>query len=88
MPYEALIEVIPKLLAASAFHGDAALFGARNRDSWGIGRTILTALGNLLPLLPAEETRSLSPSRATARSARGPSTWNDPADGQPTTRRL
>ena len=34
----------------------AALFGARNRDGWGIGLTILTALGNLLPLLPAEET--------------------------------
>jgi nitrite reductase/ring-hydroxylating ferredoxin subunit len=34
----------------------AALFGARHRDGWGIGLTILTALGNLLPLLPAEET--------------------------------
>ena len=34
----------------------AALFGARNRDGWGIGLTILTALGNLLPLLPEEET--------------------------------
>ena len=34
----------------------AALFGARNRDGWGIGLTILTAIGNLLPLLPAEET--------------------------------
>ena len=29
----------------------AALFGARNRDGWGIGLTILTAVGNLLPLL-------------------------------------
>ena len=34
----------------------AALFGARNRDGWGIGLTIFTALGNLLPLLSAEET--------------------------------
>src|SRR4051812_40949912 len=34
----------------------AALFAVRNRDSWGIGATILTALGNLLPVLPEEET--------------------------------
>jgi len=34
----------------------AALFGARNRDDWGTGMTILTALGNLFPLLPQEET--------------------------------
>ena len=34
----------------------AALFAVRNRDGWGIGATILTALGNLLPALPEEET--------------------------------
>jgi hypothetical protein len=33
----------------------AALFGARNRDGWGVGLTILTALANLLPVLPEEE---------------------------------
>ena len=33
----------------------AALFGARNRDGWGVGLTILTALANLLPALPDEE---------------------------------
>jgi nitrite reductase/ring-hydroxylating ferredoxin subunit len=33
----------------------AALFGVRNRGSWGSGMTILTALANLLPLLPEEE---------------------------------
>ena len=33
----------------------AALFAVRNRDGWGIGATILTALANLLPLLPQEE---------------------------------
>jgi nitrite reductase/ring-hydroxylating ferredoxin subunit len=33
-----------------------ALFGARNRDGWGVGLTILTALANLLPTLPEEET--------------------------------
>jgi nitrite reductase/ring-hydroxylating ferredoxin subunit len=33
----------------------AALFGVQNRDGWGIGATILTALGNLLTVLPEEE---------------------------------
>jgi nitrite reductase/ring-hydroxylating ferredoxin subunit len=32
-----------------------ALFGARNRDGWGVGLTILTALANLLPALPEDE---------------------------------
>jgi nitrite reductase/ring-hydroxylating ferredoxin subunit len=35
---------------------DAGLFGARNRDGWGIGLTILTALAKLIPTLPEEET--------------------------------
>jgi nitrite reductase/ring-hydroxylating ferredoxin subunit len=34
----------------------AALFATRNRDGWGVGATILTSLGNLLPMLPEEET--------------------------------
>ena len=33
----------------------AALFGAQNRDAWGVGLTILTALGNLMPTLPEDE---------------------------------
>jgi len=33
-----------------------ALFGALNRDGWSVGLTILTALANLLPILPEEET--------------------------------
>ena len=33
----------------------AALFGARNVSGWGTGMTVLTALGNLLPILPEEE---------------------------------
>ena len=33
----------------------AALFGARNRDSWSVGLTILASLGNLSPLLPDDE---------------------------------
>jgi nitrite reductase/ring-hydroxylating ferredoxin subunit len=32
-----------------------ALFGAQNRDGWGVGLTILTALANLLPVVPEEE---------------------------------
>jgi hypothetical protein len=32
-----------------------ALFGAQNRDGWGVGLTILTALANLLPMLPEDE---------------------------------
>src|SRR5947209_8288434 len=32
-----------------------ALFGAQNRDGWGVGLTILTALANLLPMLPEAE---------------------------------
>ena len=56
------------LVIAKAVHGQlaagvpkaeilrqAALFGAQNRDGWGVGLTILTALGNLLPTLPEEE---------------------------------
>ncbi|WP_290649844.1 Rieske (2Fe-2S) protein [Aquisalimonas sp.] len=34
----------------------AALFGARNRDGWGVGLTILTALGNVLAGLPERDT--------------------------------
>src|SRR6185369_12318952 len=56
------------LVIAKAVHGQladgvpsagivrqAALFGARNRDGWGVGLTILTALANLLPGLPQQE---------------------------------
>jgi hypothetical protein len=34
----------------------AALFGAHNRDGWGTGMTILTAVGSGLAILPEEET--------------------------------
>ena len=33
----------------------AALFGTKNRDSRGVGLTVLTALANLLPALPEDE---------------------------------
>ncbi|WP_233805591.1 Rieske (2Fe-2S) protein [Paraburkholderia sp. HP33-1] len=32
-----------------------ALFGAQNRDGWSVGLTILTALANLLPMLPEDD---------------------------------
>jgi nitrite reductase/ring-hydroxylating ferredoxin subunit len=57
------------LVIAKAVHGQlaagvapsdvvrqVALFGIQNRDGWGVGLTILTALGNLLPVFPEEET--------------------------------
>ena len=34
----------------------AALFGVTNLNGWGSGMTVLTALGNLLPILSEEET--------------------------------
>ena len=34
---------------------EVALFGAKARDDWSVGLTILTALANLLPALPEEE---------------------------------
>jgi nitrite reductase/ring-hydroxylating ferredoxin subunit len=56
------------LVIAKAVHGQlgadvpaadivrqVALFGAQNRDDWSVGLTILTALANLLPMLPEEE---------------------------------
>jgi hypothetical protein len=56
------------LVIAKAVHGQlaadtpaddivrqVAIFGAQNRDGWGVGLTILTALANLLPVLPEEE---------------------------------
>jgi nitrite reductase/ring-hydroxylating ferredoxin subunit len=56
------------LVIAKAVHGQrvaevqpadivrqVALFGAQNRDGWDVGLTILTALANLLPMLPQED---------------------------------
>lgn len=55
------------LVIAKAVHGqlaagvpsveivrEVALFGAQNRDGWGVGLTILTALANIMPALPEE----------------------------------
>jgi nitrite reductase/ring-hydroxylating ferredoxin subunit len=54
-----IAKAVHGLLAADQPASDvvrqAALFGTRNRDGWSSGLTILTALGQLLPLLPEEE---------------------------------
>lgn len=58
---------LPKPSAASLRPGvpppdfvrQVALFGIQNRDGWGVGLTILAALGNLLPVLPEEESVAL-----------------------------
>jgi nitrite reductase/ring-hydroxylating ferredoxin subunit len=46
-------------VAAGIPHSDivrqVALFGTQSRDGWGVGLTILTALANILTLLPEEE---------------------------------
>ena len=41
------------------FVRQVALFGIQNRDGWGVGLTIPAALGNLLPVLPEEESVAL-----------------------------
>jgi len=38
-----------------ALVSEAVRFGVTHRDGWGVGLTILTALGNLIPILPEEE---------------------------------
>jgi nitrite reductase/ring-hydroxylating ferredoxin subunit len=53
---KAALELISEGVDYRALVRDAVLFGARNRDGWGIGLTILTALANLIPSLPEEET--------------------------------
>jgi hypothetical protein len=54
-----IAKAVQGLLAAGAPKADIvrriALFGARNRDGWSVGSTILTALANLLPALPEDE---------------------------------
>ena len=55
--------VIAKAVQGLLTHGtkpdeilrQAVLFGVRNRDGWGTGLTILTALGRLLRFLPGDD---------------------------------
>jgi nitrite reductase/ring-hydroxylating ferredoxin subunit len=53
---KAVLGLISNGLDYRALVRDAMLFGARNRDGWGIGLTILIALAKLIPSLPEEET--------------------------------
>ena len=53
---KAVLGLLGEGLGYRALIRDAVLFGARNRDGWGTGLTILTALANLIPSLPEEET--------------------------------
>lgn len=53
---KAVLGLIAEGVDYSALARDTVLFGARNRDGWGIGLTILTALAKLIPALPEEET--------------------------------
>ena len=53
---KAVLGLIGEGLDYRALVRDAVLFGARNRDGWGIGLTILTALAKLIPSLPEEAT--------------------------------
>src|SRR5262249_57584616 len=70
------------LVIAKAVHGQVAadvpaaeivrqvaLFGALNRDGWGVGLTILTALADLLPVLPEERRLSCPGPRRAPRSS-------------------
>jgi nitrite reductase/ring-hydroxylating ferredoxin subunit len=54
-----IAKAVHGLLSVDVPQGDivrqVALFGARNRDGWSVGLTILTALANLLPALTEEE---------------------------------
>jgi nitrite reductase/ring-hydroxylating ferredoxin subunit len=53
---KAVLGLIGQGVEYRALVREAVLFGARNRDGWGIGLTILTALAKLIPYLPEEET--------------------------------
>ena len=54
-----IAKAVHGLLASDVPRADivrqVAMFGAQNRDGWGTGLTILTALANLLPMLSEEE---------------------------------
>ncbi|MGQ0664803.1 MAG: Rieske (2Fe-2S) protein [Pseudomonadota bacterium] len=53
---KAILGLAGEGVAPSDIVREAIVFGVENRDGWGTGLTILTALSNLLPWLPEEET--------------------------------
>jgi len=52
---KALLGLIGEGVDYRALVRDAVLFGAHNRDGWGVGLTTLMALANLIASLPEEE---------------------------------
>ena len=52
---KAVLALIDQGVPANDLVEDALLFGARNRDGWSSGMTILTALANVLPVLDEDD---------------------------------
>lgn len=52
---KAVVALLKAGVPAADIVREGALFGARYRDGWASGMTILTALANLVPYLPDEE---------------------------------
>ena len=52
---KAVLALLDQGVAATDLVEDALLFGARNRDGWSSGMTILTALANVLPHLDDDD---------------------------------
>ena len=72
---KAVLALLDRGVPAAELVEEALLFGARHRDGWGAGMTILTALANVLPHLD-EEDRYLALFQGIRRVA-------DDADGAP-----
>ena len=52
---KSVLALLDQGVAANDLVEDALLFGARNRDGWSSGMTILTALANVLPYLDEDD---------------------------------
>ena len=52
---KAVLALLDRGVPARELVAEALLFGARNRDGWGAGMTIVTALANVLPHLDEED---------------------------------
>ena len=72
---KAVLALLDRGVPPGELVAEALLFGARNRDGWGAGMTILTALANVLPHLD-EDDRFLALFQGIRRVA-------DDADGAP-----
>ena len=52
---KAVLGLLGESVASAGILADAFLFGARNRDDWSAGSTILAALANVLPTLDEDD---------------------------------